>query len=137
MQVGDLGIRPMRGLNSASMAKLGWRMIRQPDVLSLWVRVLKHKYCKGGRNVDIFKTSHNPSNAWKGICESKWILDKGIMHTIENGHQTLFWRHRWVAEQPLAEMANQPVSEETQDQTVAKHWQPVRVGGWERLRDYS
>ncbi|KAJ8427611.1 hypothetical protein Cgig2_010873 [Carnegiea gigantea] len=50
------------------------------------------------------------------------------MHTIENDHQTLFWKHRWVAEQPLAEVANQPASKETQDRTIAEYWQSG--SGW-------
>ncbi|KAJ8447221.1 hypothetical protein Cgig2_030452 [Carnegiea gigantea] len=85
---GGLGIRPIRGLNWVSMATLGWRMIQEPD--SLWARILKHKCCKGNQNLNTFKPGRNPSNAWKGICESKWILDKGIMHSIRNGHRTLF-----------------------------------------------
>jgi len=88
MSGGGFGIRPMRGLNSTSMAKVGWRMIHDPE--SPWVRILKHKYCKGSQDSKWFRPGRNPSNAWKGICESKWILDEGTMHSIKDGKQTLF-----------------------------------------------
>ena len=43
-----IGTKSNEDLNSASIEKIGWRMIHEPD--ALWARVLRHKYCK-----DIFE----------------------------------------------------------------------------------
>ena len=80
---GGLGVRSMRELNSVSMEKLGWRMIHEPD--AMWVRVLKHRYCKGSLGIDMFTRCRNPSNLWKGISESKPILQKGMAYSIGDG----------------------------------------------------
>ena len=39
---GGLGIKSMRQVNSAFLAKLGWRILAEPQ--SLWARVLRAKY---------------------------------------------------------------------------------------------
>lgn len=84
VEEGGLGIRSMRReLNSMSMAKLAWRMLQ--DLESLWARVLRHKYCKGRVGVDMFETCRNPSNLWKGISESKFILQQSLVHSIRDG----------------------------------------------------
>lgn len=41
-QEGGVGIRCTRDMNTAFLAKLGWRMETEKD--SLWVQVLKDKY---------------------------------------------------------------------------------------------
>jgi len=78
----------MRDLNSAFMAKLGWKLIHEPD--SLWPRILRRKYCKGRMEVEAFEPGPGPSNVWKGISESKLILQKGLAHSVGDGRQTHF-----------------------------------------------
>ncbi|KAJ8442848.1 hypothetical protein Cgig2_016314 [Carnegiea gigantea] len=83
---GVLGIRPMRELNSVSMAKIGWRMLQELN--ALWLKVLKHRYYKTG--VDMFTKCRNPSNMWKGVSKSSVILQKGIIFSVGDGQCTLF-----------------------------------------------
>ena len=71
----------------------------------------------------MFMVSRNLSNAWKGICENKSILDKGIMHSLGYGQQTLFWRHRRALEQPLMRWQFGLCPSTDQNQTVAEYWQ--------------
>lgn len=51
-QHGGIGIRSSRQANSAFLTKLGWRVLSEPS--SLWSRVLRHKYCKGRCDIDMF-----------------------------------------------------------------------------------
>lgn len=37
---GGLGFRSMRQVNAAFLAKLGWRLLAEPD--ALWARVIRH-----------------------------------------------------------------------------------------------
>ncbi|KAJ8422845.1 hypothetical protein Cgig2_033484 [Carnegiea gigantea] len=83
----------MRELNSASMAKLGWRMLREPA--SLWDRLLYHKYCRGRRGTDMFMTCCN--------------------HATRGG--------RWVTGQHLVELAIRPVPSLIQQRTVSEYWE--------------
>ena len=134
MLEGGLGIQPMRELNSASLAKLGWRMIREPE--SLWLGVLHHKYCKGRRGMDMFVACRNPSNACKGITESSSILQKGVQHSIGEGRGTLFWLHRWVSGHTLVEIATRPVPSADLHRTVVDYWERSSGWRWEELREF-
>ncbi|KAL8143030.1 hypothetical protein V2J09_016062 [Rumex salicifolius] len=49
---GGLGLRLMRQLNSASLAKLGWRTLQEPS--ALWSRIIHNKYCNGTCNTPKF-----------------------------------------------------------------------------------
>ena len=130
---GGLGIPASRELNSASMAKLGWRMLQEPE--ALWVRVLRHHYCKGRLGIDTFTKHPTSSNLWRGICENQAILQKGMAHSIGNGHHTLFWRHRWATTTPLMELASQQVPERDRAKTVADYWQPDTGWRWDELAE--
>lgn len=65
---GGLGIRSAWQANSTFLTKLGWRMLVEPE--SLWSRVLRHKYCKGHSDIDMFAPTKNMSNVWKEITEN-------------------------------------------------------------------
>lgn len=129
---GGLGIRALRDLNSAFMAKLGWRLIHEPK--SLWVGILRHKYCKGRMEVQAFESRPRPSNAWKGISESKLILQKCLTHYVGDGKQTCFWTHRWVAKRPLVEVVTRPLPMQEQQKMVGDYWESG--SGW-RWRDFA
>ena len=44
-EIGGLGVRGMRNMNLAFMAKLGWRLLTKPN--DLWAKVLHFKYIRG------------------------------------------------------------------------------------------
>lgn len=50
---GGLGLRSMKRLNVAVLAKRGWRMLQDPQML--WSRILGGKYCHGRVDIDIFQ----------------------------------------------------------------------------------
>ncbi|KAJ8447113.1 hypothetical protein Cgig2_022842 [Carnegiea gigantea] len=129
IEEGGLGIRAMRELNSASMTKLRWRLIHDPE--TLWARVLRHKYCKGRVGTLHMEPGRYPSNAWKGVCEMRSILQRGMAHAIGNGQHTLFWTQRWATNRPLSEVATEPVPLEEIEKPVAYYWHPGMGWRWE------
>ncbi|KAJ8444213.1 LOW QUALITY PROTEIN: hypothetical protein Cgig2_028094 [Carnegiea gigantea] len=132
LREGGLGINSMRELNSAYMAKLGWRMVLEPK--ALWAKVLKQKYCKEGIGYYHFSPGCKPSNAWKGICEVSPILQRAIMLSIGDGRNTLFWSHRWATRRPIIEAGDNLVPTEDQKKLVADYWQPGV--GW-KWKDFT
>ena len=71
-EFGGLGLRDMRQLNSASMSKFGWRTLTESE--SLWTRVLRHKYCKGRCDMNMFNAKSDASSTWKGISENAHVI---------------------------------------------------------------
>ena len=59
---GGLGIRSMRRMNLALMAKLGWRLCWEKD--SLWSHFVGSKYNRSMVTPDCFVKKHKSSNAW-------------------------------------------------------------------------
>lgn len=55
-------------MNLAITAKMGWRIIKEPE--SLWVKVVTGKYLQGKTKVDNFKPKQGASNLWKGITKA-------------------------------------------------------------------
>ncbi|KAL2899374.1 hypothetical protein RDABS01_024456 [Bienertia sinuspersici] len=79
---GGLGLRSARQANSAFLTKLGWRMLTEPT--ALWSRVLRHKYCKGRCDIDMFQPTSNMSNVWRGITDNASWISKGSAPIPDN-----------------------------------------------------
>ena len=123
---GGLGIRSMRQANAAFLAKLGWRILTEPD--ALWARVLRSKYCAGRCDVHMFKASPGASNAWRGITDHIDVLKKGISWAVGNGTKVMFWKHNWATKKPLIDLATSEVPGEFQDVHVKDLWD--KNTGW-------
>lgn len=93
---GGVGLRSARQMNAAFLTKLGWRVLSEPN--ALWSRVLRHKYCKGRCDIDMFTPTCNMSNVWRGITDNTSWLKKGTAVAIGNGKKTLFWDHCWATD---------------------------------------
>ena len=119
---GGLGIKSMRQVNSAFLAKLGWRVLAEPT--SLWSRVLRAKYCDNRCDVDMFQMKQNASNAWRGIMSNIDVVRKGINVAVGNGAKTFFWHHKWATTRPLIELAIREPPLQIQDVTVNELWDP-------------
>lgn len=89
---GGVGLRSARQANAAFMTKLGWRMLVEPN--ALWSRVLRHKYCKGRCDIDMFVPKPGMSNIWSGITENARVLCEGMRMAVGHGLNTLFWDHK-------------------------------------------
>ena len=117
---GGLGIKSMRQVNAAFLAKLGWRLLAEPR--SLWSRVLRAKYCDNRCDMDMFKNKANASNAWRGIIQNVDVVRKGINMAVGNGAKTFFWHHRWATDKPLIELTIVEPPILVQDVRVGEMW---------------
>ncbi|XP_021717958.1 uncharacterized protein LOC110685744 [Chenopodium quinoa] len=123
---GGIGISSAKQANAAFLTKLGWRVLTKPNLL--WSRVLRAKYCKGRCDVDMFESKKDMSNVWCGITANAKLLGEGTQIAVGNGHNTVFWDHKWVGDTPLSNMATQPILQELEGATVAEMWE--ENSGW-------
>jgi len=72
----------MRQANAAFVTKLGWRLLPEPD--SLWLRVLRHKYCNGRCDLDMFLDKLGASNVWRRIIANVGNIKKGALVIFGN-----------------------------------------------------
>ncbi|GLT55081.1 hypothetical protein SLA2020_282310 [Shorea laevis] len=87
----------MSALNSALIAKLGWKFLTNQD--SLWVQQFRTKYIKYG---DFFSTSShsNASLIWKGILRSKALLSENVCLQVSRFSHFPIWATSWVPTLP-------------------------------------
>ncbi|XP_021761146.1 uncharacterized protein LOC110725977 [Chenopodium quinoa] len=130
---GGLGLRSTRQANMAFLAKLGWRVLTEPN--ALWSRVLRSKYCKGRCDIDMFELKANMSNVWKGITESANILCEGTRVVVNDGATTLFWDHRWASAHTLREKAILPIPLDIEGATVGEMWDEEHGWKWNLFAD--
>ena len=126
--LGGLGIHAMRQLNSAFLAKLGWRVLHEPD--SFWVRVLHAKYCRGRSGLEALSSKTSDSHVWRGITGATETLQQGIGVAVANGRNTMFWTHKWVGPDALATKTHSPPAAEELSKRVCDYWDDGRGWRW-------
>ncbi|XP_019150554.1 PREDICTED: uncharacterized protein LOC109147346 [Ipomoea nil] len=104
---GGLGIRKLKEMNQAFLAKLGWRMLHEKD--SLWVQLLRTKYAATSDDVSLWQLRRNMSQTWRGLLKSRHILEGGIKKVVHNGNNTLFWIDKWLVNAPLRQWLSEPI----------------------------
>lgn len=79
---GGLDFKDMQQFNQALLAKMAWRIIRQPD--SLWATVLKGLYFP---KTEFLEASVAPKASWlwKSISEGWNQLQKGLLWQVGDG----------------------------------------------------
>lgn len=85
---GGLGIRPYSDFNKAALAKLGWKILTDPN--NWWVQIMHAKYLRKNNFFSVKKNSRS-SMAWKGILNSRDLLSNGMRWIVGNGSQINFW----------------------------------------------
>lgn len=86
---GGLGIKPTALMNQAYFIKLWWQLVTNPD--TVWARVFRAKYLKGGDLVARNSRKTNLSPIWKTLVEnSKWV-DLCSSWSIGSGKMIDFW----------------------------------------------
>lgn len=90
---GGLGFRHMKAFNLASLAKLGWRLIRRPN--SLVSRLLKCRYFP---NSSFMHASAEPgcSYTWRSLMSGREVLKRGLRFLVGNGEDILIWEDPWL-----------------------------------------
>lgn len=84
---GGLGIRKVQDVNMVLSAKLGWKVVKDPN--NLWVRVVFAKYLGKGGFFEV-KKSANATRMWKYVLTNRYLLKKGISWCLGNGNKNSF-----------------------------------------------
>lgn len=90
---GELGLRDLGCLNQALLAKLAWRLLKNPNFLLS--KVLVGKYCQRVGLLDA-DSSSLASWGWRGILWGKELLCKGLKWRVGNGKRISVFRDEWI-----------------------------------------
>lgn len=84
----------------------------------------------------MFEPKTGMSNVWRGITDNAKLLCEGMRMEVGNGSQTLFWDHKWVIDQPLSDLATEPIPLSIAGATVAEMWEINHGWRWEVFAPY-
>ena len=96
--LGGLGLRKMKDVNLALIAKLGWKLLTSAD--SLWVSQLSGKYLC----LNLFSPPSSISATswlWKGIIKTKPFISLEACHGIHRSSTLSIWNSSWILTIPF------------------------------------
>ncbi|CAA7029794.1 unnamed protein product [Microthlaspi erraticum] len=91
---GGLGFRDIQSFNDELLAKLSWRILKNPTCLL--ARVLKGKYCNDYNFLDV-PTSTSSSHGWRGVLIGRDLLVEQLGKAIGDGQTTSLWNDSWLS----------------------------------------
>lgn len=91
---GGLGFRDLQSFNDALLAKIGWRLIKEPT--SLLAQVLLGKYARDSSFLECTLSS-SPSHGWRSIIEGRDLIRKGVGWVVGNGEKIRIWQDPWLS----------------------------------------
>lgn len=91
---GGLGFRDIETFNDALLAKIGWRLLKDPQ--SLLAQVLLGKYVRNGSFLDCQAPS-NASHGWRSILAGREVLKQGLGWVVGSGNNIRVWRDPWLS----------------------------------------
>lgn len=91
---GGLGFRDIEAFNNALLAKIGWRILKEPQ--SLLARVLLRKYA---RDVSFLHCTvpTTASHGWQSIMAGRDTLLRGLSWVVGNEEATRVWGDPWLS----------------------------------------
>ncbi|XP_026422703.1 uncharacterized protein LOC113318700 isoform X1 [Papaver somniferum] len=100
---GGLGVRDLDFDNMALLAKMAWRVSKNPE--SEVASLLKAKYIKDS---DFWssKSKNGCTTCWRSLVKGKDIIKGSLRWCICDGSQVDFWRDTWIDELPLSALNN-------------------------------
>ncbi|CAL1387091.1 unnamed protein product [Linum trigynum] len=115
---GGMGFRRFEQFNQALLAKIGWRILAEPQ--SLLAQVYKGKYFPSGHFLNA-KARSRPSWGWQSVLYGRDLLEMGLRWQIGNGHSASLLRSPWIPQLQLDPPRYNPVVlPEGGDPTVAE-----------------
>ncbi|XP_061365687.1 uncharacterized protein LOC133308973 [Gastrolobium bilobum] len=127
-QLGGLGLRRMKDMNTAFLMKIGHNIMTKPE--ALWVRVLRCKYNVGGNLMPHIRASRNNSNLWKGLVSYWDMVLSNSRILLGDGINTAFWTDWWLPRHgPLLSYVSNTSSIDSMAQSVS-HF-VARDGTWD------
>lgn len=91
---GGLGFRDIETFNDALLAKIGWRILKEPQ--SLLARVLLGKYAKDSSFMQCTIPAA-ASHGWRSVLAGREILRKGLSWVVGNGDSIRLWDDPWLS----------------------------------------
>lgn len=114
--LGGLGFQDIECFNQALLAKIAWRVLRDPH--SLLAQTLLGKYCLDSSFLDS-AGSASASHGWRGILWGRDLLLLGLGWSVGNGESVKVWTDPWLSSSsPLVPMGPAP-SQESQTMYVS------------------
>ncbi|CAL1402102.1 unnamed protein product [Linum trigynum] len=114
---GGVGLRSVRNANLAMLAKSGWRLLKEKDML--WTQVIRDKYCRNKENLDLFRSVQGSSFTWKSFTKASSLLKEGCAWNIKNGNTTKFWNDSWILQEPLKNLVVGEIPSSRTEEVVA------------------
>lgn len=101
---GGMGFKDFNDLNSAMLAKQGWRVLTNPN--ALWVFVLKSCYFPNFNFMQA-KRRRNYSWAWASLLHGRDMLRKGGRWIVGNGESIDIEADNWLVSGAKARLRNE------------------------------
>lgn len=118
---GGLGFREIAQFNDAMLAKVSWRVLKNPS--SLLARILLRKYCHRSGFLET-PVSNGVSHGWRSILVGRDLLLKGLGWALGSGTLVSLWRDPWLSiSEPITPIG--PPTLATQDWSVSKLIDPI------------
>jgi hypothetical protein len=94
---GGLGIKDIRKMNISLLCKWWWKLDNEKG---LWQDIVRYKFLRNG---SVCTVSHRQldSPMWSDLLKIRDIYLQGRRMHGKNGQRTLFWKDRWMFDQPL------------------------------------
>ncbi|KAL0370676.1 UNVERIFIED_CONTAM: putative mitochondrial protein [Sesamum angustifolium] len=90
---GGMGFRKLHAFNLAMLAKQGWRILNNPDLLVS--QILKARYFLNDEFLNVKKRS-NISFTWRSILDARPVIERGVQWRIGDGRKVRAWKDPWI-----------------------------------------
>ncbi|XP_013608474.1 PREDICTED: uncharacterized mitochondrial protein AtMg00310-like [Brassica oleracea var. oleracea] len=92
--IGGLGFRDFQSFNIALLAKIGWRLLQNPECLL--GKVLFGKYCQDN-NILQATDSSSMSHGWRSVLAGRDLLLENLGWVVEDGASINIWYDPWLS----------------------------------------
>ena len=132
--LGGLGLRKSAAVNTACLAKLGWKILTQPD--NFWVQQMRAKYGSPEQFFDS-RTKQTDSWVWKCLLRIRPFIKQGLRWKVGNGRNIKFWTDIWCSDATLASILNLDLGNLPEaDLRVSDFITPEKQWDTTKLRNY-
>lgn len=114
---GGLGLQSAKGKNLALLAKLNWRYHMEKH--SIWVKVLKRKYCTTCKLNSNNKEKLPCSRVWKAMSKGEKVFNKGIRWILRRNSTLSLWYDNWCCQGSLWAIIQGPLTEAEENLRIA------------------
>jgi len=98
---GGLGLRKTAAVNQTFHCKLAWKILTNQD--SMWVRIMREKYLAHQEFFCAHAKQGDPV-VWRNIFKCKELIRKGIIWTVGDRKDILFWQDNWIENRSLLDL---------------------------------